>query len=230
MLIAIVEISNPDKRAVCETLVRSGYTCEEFKSPDEFMARMQAVIFDLLIVKCDAVDAKVMAFIQTLRSTVGPFLPILVSSREGSQTDIEASLRAGANECTAFGTSKDVLLRSIATWLRWAQYNTTREKQFRVGGYQVCVSRRSIQVRDRTIQLTEKQFDVAMALLTNIGRILSRDHICNLVWGVQLNSFSRRIDTHISALRSELLLDGKNGLQLLTIYGVGYRLMMVDHS
>jgi two-component system response regulator RegX3 len=87
---------------------------------------------------------------------------------------------------------------------------------------------RSFRVHDQTIHLSERQFRIATAFFMNTGRVLTRDHISSLVWGHPVLMHSRRIDTHVYLVRDKLRLDGKHGLHLLTVYGVGYRLAMVD--
>lgn len=228
MLIAIVEVSNHNDHCIEKTLLKSGYQCTAFQTPDAFLAAADNVIFDLILVECDAVCSNVVAFVHLLRGRFGTFMPILLLSRSESEADAERSVLAGANECVPRATSEDRFLSYLAAWLRWAHYSTVKDKHFGVGRYRVMVPQRRVHVGDQTIRLTEKQFDIATAFLMNIGRVLTRDHLCNLVWGFQLGTVSRRVDTHVSQLRDKLLLDGRYGLQLLTIYGVGYRLVMVD--
>jgi two-component system response regulator RegX3 len=75
----------------------------------------------------------------------------------------------------------------------------------------MIVPQRTIRVGDHTIRLTETQFHIATAFLMNIGRIITRDHLRNLVRGVRLDSFFRQVDTHVSQLRDRLLLDARHG-------------------
>jgi DNA-binding response OmpR family regulator len=65
-------------------------------------------------------------------------------------------------------------------------------------------------------------------LFRNIGRLLSRKHLLEAVWGIEAEVSSRSLDTHISRLRGKLGLTPDNGYRLSAIYSVGYRLEAVS--
>ena len=70
--------------------------------------------------------------------------------------------------------------------------------------------------------------EVAVFLFQNIGRLLSRKHLLEAVWGIEAEVSSRSLDTHVSRLRSKLGLVPENGYRLAAIYSVGYRLELVN--
>jgi len=70
-------------------------------------------------------------------------------------------------------------------------------------------------------------FDLAVLFLRNVGRLLPRSHIHESVWGTIGAVTSRTLDTHVSRIRNKLGLLPKNGWQLKSIYGHGYRLEQV---
>jgi two-component system, OmpR family, response regulator RegX3 len=74
------------------------------------------------------------------------------------------------------------------------------------------------------IELTTKDFELAVLFLRNVGRLLSRSHIHKAVWGPTGVVTSRTIDTHVSRIRNKLGLVPRNGWQLKSVYGHGYRL------
>jgi len=77
---------------------------------------------------------------------------------------------------------------------------------------------------DEVLELTAKDFDLAVLFLRNVGRLLSRRHIRERVWGVSQELNSRTLDTHVSRVRSKLRLLPAHGWRLAAVYGHGYRL------
>ncbi|MCK7492921.1 MAG: helix-turn-helix domain-containing protein [Comamonadaceae bacterium] len=70
-----------------------------------------------------------------------------------------------------------------------------------------------------------------MFLLRNLGRLLSRGHILETVWGLAGEISTRTVDTHVSRLRGKLGLTPEYGWRLTSIYQHGYRLeRLVDPS
>nr|WP_281397617.1 helix-turn-helix domain-containing protein [endosymbiont of Lamellibrachia barhami] len=75
-----------------------------------------------------------------------------------------------------------------------------------------------------SIELTEKEFQLAWILFSNVGRLLSRDHLLETVWGFGPGLVTRTVDTHMSRLRRKLSLVPENGWRLKAVYHQGYRL------
>ena len=76
--------------------------------------------------------------------------------------------------------------------------------------------------------LTQKVLDLAVYVFQNPGKLMSRDHLLNKVWGLNTDVDTRTVDTHISRLRKKLALDGRNGWRMAPVYGYGYRFDRVD--
>jgi two-component system alkaline phosphatase synthesis response regulator PhoP len=91
-----------------------------------------------------------------------------------------------------------------------------------VGGVSLDVARHVVTVGGRPVELTPKEFDLLHALLDAAGRVLSREHLLNRVWGYAHADEieSRTVDVHIRRLRAKL---GAEERRIATIKGVGYR-------
>jgi DNA-binding response OmpR family regulator len=83
-------------------------------------------------------------------------------------------------------------------------------------------SRASVNGQD--IVLTQKEFAIALFLFRHAGRLVSRGHLFEAVWGRGAELSSRTVDTHVSRVRSKLRLQPENGYRLVPVYGYGYRL------
>ena len=80
----------------------------------------------------------------------------------------------------------------------------------------------------REVILTDKEFELAAFLFRNLGRLLSRGHLLEAVWGRNPDLATRTVDTHISRVRSKLNLRPENGFRLTPTYNFGYRLEKID--
>ena len=79
-------------------------------------------------------------------------------------------------------------------------------------------------VGDQAISLTNKEFQLALLLFRNSGRLLSRSYILENVWGVRSELSTRTVDTHVSRLRNKLGIRPDRGWRLNAVYHHGYRL------
>ncbi|MBN3750130.1 winged helix-turn-helix transcriptional regulator, partial [Burkholderia sp. Se-20373] len=81
--------------------------------------------------------------------------------------------------------------------------------------------RRTIEIDNKIIDVTPREFDVVEFLLDNMNKIVPRQAIQEAVWGRELGVSSRTLDTHISRIRSKLQLDHDKNLRIIPIYAVG---------
>ena len=79
----------------------------------------------------------------------------------------------------------------------------------------------SVEVDEKEVAVTLKEFQLLCYLLLNKGIVLSREQIMQAVWDIPFEMESRTIDMHIMSLRQKL---GGEGAAIRTIRGVGYRL------
>lgn len=74
------------------------------------------------------------------------------------------------------------------------------------------------------VELSPREFDLALYLFRNVGKLVPRELIEQAVWGRSIGPDSRTLATHISKLRLKLDLNQKNGVRLVSVYSHGYRL------
>lgn len=77
---------------------------------------------------------------------------------------------------------------------------------------------------NQVVQLTEREFALALLFFSNMGVLLSRDAIFKAVWKRSDVTNSRALDTHIHRVRLKLVLSPERGFVLRPVYGFGYRL------
>jgi two-component system, OmpR family, response regulator len=100
--------------------------------------------------------------------------------------------------------------------------STDEPRVLSVGPVVLDPSRHGVSVHGRPLELTPKEFDLLQALLVAAGRVLSREHLLNHVWGYARADEieSRTVDVHVRRLRAKL---GDAGQRIATVKSVGYR-------
>ena len=97
-----------------------------------------------------------------------------------------------------------------------------------VGNIVIDSDRRSAIVSGQPAELAPKEFLLADYMLRNVGRLLSREHIYESVWGRNAPGHLRTVDQHVSQVRIKLKLMPQHGWKLSSVYQRGYRLERVD--
>ncbi len=78
------------------------------------------------------------------------------------------------------------------------------------------------------VELTPKEFELAVTLFRNVGRLLSRGHLQETVWGRSGDLATRTVDTHVSQVRKKLDLRPESGYRVVPVYNYGYRLERLE--
>jgi two-component system, OmpR family, phosphate regulon response regulator PhoB len=104
-------------------------------------------------------------------------------------------------------------------------YPSNSTAVFELGPYRFDARQQSVSLRGKPVQLSGTQFRLAMLFFSNVGRVLSRDHIFAMVWGREFRESTRTIDSHVSWLRLVLHIEPINHVRLQPVYKSGYRLL-----
>ncbi len=81
---------------------------------------------------------------------------------------------------------------------------------------------RRVFMKDKEISLTAKETDLLELLLTNPGKVYSRDKLLNVVWGYEYPGDARTVDVHVRRLREKLEDNPAEPEYVFTKWGVGY--------
>jgi DNA-binding response OmpR family regulator len=159
------------------------------------------------------------------------------------QADLVSQVLSGAgHSCQTFDNAKDLLgqLRKDGTdllimdWqvpdlpgnevLRRAYPSQNGSEQLQFGPYVFETRPGRLLMDGQPIDVTHKEFYLALLFFRNIGRPLSRAFIHESVWVRETAVPSRTMDTHVSRVRNKLQLRPENGFRLVPVYSYGYRL------
>jgi DNA-binding response OmpR family regulator len=88
------------------------------------------------------------------------------------------------------------------------------------GALSISQAERQVQVDGQEIDLTPKEYDLLVLLISHPGWVFKREVLLQQVWGDSYEGFDRTIDNHVTRLRRKL---GQVGEKIETVWGVGYR-------
>ena len=92
------------------------------------------------------------------------------------------------------------------------------------GDLYICLENRFVSVRDRTIELTAKEFDILALLSMHPRRVFTYEMITELVWKEEYDTYSRKaIINHISNLRKKLKISPDTPDYIKSVHSVGYK-------
>jgi two-component system response regulator RegX3 len=91
------------------------------------------------------------------------------------------------------------------------------------GGLRLDVESRIVTVVEANLALTRLEFDLLNMLLTNTGRVMTRERLLEQVWGYDFVGDTRAVDSAIKRLRAKLRGASTEADSIEAVRGVGYR-------
>ncbi len=151
--------------------------------------------------------------------------PILMLTARTSEIDTVVGLELGANDYIAKPVRLRELVARVKAHLREAPHSKPVASGIKLGELTIDVDSRTVRVGDRDVDLTFKEFELLLAMAKQPNRVFSRDQLFSQVWGSDFLGESRTVDVHIRYLREKLEDTPSQPKHILTVRGVGYRLV-----
>jgi len=153
-------------------------------------------------------------------------MPILMLTAKSDDMDKIMGLEYGADDyITKPFNILEVKARIKAILRRNSRKNTKeQEKSHRVvvQDLEMDTESRRVFVSGKEINLTAKEFDLLELLLTNPGKVYSREQLLNIVWGFEYPGDVRTVDVHVRRLREKIEPNPSDPHYVYTKWGVGY--------
>ena len=214
MKILVVEDEAPSRDLISINLQLVGY--EVFTAEDGIIAEKflenQKVDLILLDVMIPGIDG--FSLIEKIKKHNTPV--IFVTAKE-SVLDRVKGLRLGAEDYIIKPFETIELLARVEVVLR--RYNKNKQT-IKFKNIEVDTEQRIVNLNNKEVYLTVKEYELLVLLLQNKNMALSRDQILERVWGFEYGGETRTVDIHIQRIREKL--DLKNNIK--TVFKVGYRL------
>ena len=148
-------------------------------------------------------------------------IPIIMLTVKHEETDKIVGLELGADDYLTKPFSPKELVARIKAILRRTQEPAPQEV-ITIGDLHIDLGKHLVRVKEKSIELTSKEFELLRVFLEAKGRVLSREALLDRVWGLEpsLEIETRTVDVHVGQLRRKLKSEAK---RLITVKNVGYR-------
>jgi DNA-binding response OmpR family regulator len=227
MRIAVLDDDRSQTDLVCQVLTAAGHACHPFLSGKEMLNQLRRESYDMLIIDWQVPDLSGPEVLSWAREKLPANLPVLFMTSRSGEDDIVAGLAAGADDYMIKPIRRGELVARVQALLRRAYPSQSPVEQIQFGDYIFESRSCRLTIGSSPVDVTQKEFDLALLFFRNLGRPLSRAYILEAVWSRDVEIPSRTMDTHVSRVRSKLRLRPEHGFRLAPVYSYGYRLEQI---
>jgi len=223
-LILVVDDEQSYRDALAVALQREGFLVETAADGPEAIERFDAarpalVLLDVMLPKISGIDV-----CRELRSRSR--VPIIMVTARNAEIDAVVGLEVGADDYV----TKPFRLRELIARVRAALRRIPVSEQeidsddvVDVGHVRLDPIRHEVYVRGVPVAFPLKEFELLEILMTNAGRVLTRDVLIDRIWCPNYFGDTKTLDVHVKRLRSKIEIDPANPKCIVTVRGVGYR-------
>lgn len=205
---------------VCDFLRRDGYETLSAADGEEALEVFRAnpdislVILDIMMPKIDGWEV-----CRTIRETSN--VPVIMLTARSQEFDELTGFEAGADDYVIKPCSPSVLMKRVAALLRRdnAKVMTTK---FTIGELTLDSEAHDVYLEGKSVVLALKEYSILYKLISNQGRVFSREQLLDDIWGFDFEGDMRTVDSHVARLRTKLGEWGSKHIK--TIYGTGYKI------
>ena len=220
----IIEDELPMRTALKDCLEAEGYrvlTAVEGESGLDraLKEKPDLVLLDIMLPKLDG-----FAVCAELRRLANP-VPVLMLTAKGQVEDRVTGLDAGADDYLVKPFSTDELLARVRALLRRTRKHGRAPTTLKFGDVEIDLLKQTAVRGRKKLHLTTKEFAMLRLMAGLQGEPVTRERFLDVVWGYTAFPTTRTVDNHIAGLRARLETDPEAPRWILTVHGVGYKLL-----
>ena len=178
------------------------------------------IILDLMIPKMDGYE-----LCRKVRNE-GIDTPILMLTALSEEMDRVKGLDLGADDYVTKPFSVPELLARIRAIMRRVQSSSDLPDHLHFDDVYIDFKKFKAEKTGQALKLSRKEFGVLRLLTSCIGQVITRNEMLDEVWGHESYPTTRTVDNHIASLRAKLEDDPSKPCHLITVHGVGYKLVL----
>ena len=220
--LAIIDDDQEILTLLDEYLAKNGFEVEGFADGEAFLSR-DVTEFSLLILDIGLPGIDGLEICRTLRQTSS--IPIIMLTAASDDLDRILGLELGADDYLGKPFNPRELLARIKALLR--RTHTDSEEEISSSQIDINSAARKASIAGTELELTGAEFDLLCVFHKNLGTVLSRNEIGELLHGRRVDPLDRSIDTNVSRLRQKLS-DHFEGDIIQSVRGKGYVLLLKE--
>ena len=221
MKILIVEDEIGLLESVQSYLSDEGFSCESSATLKDAEEKVSLYLYDCLLIDINLPDGSGLDLIEPAKKRNANAGIIIVSAKETLEDRIKG-LNLGADDYLVKPFHLSELNARIQSLLRRIKFDGDEFITF--NEIIINPAERLVTVLNKPIKLTKKEFDLLLYFISNKDRILTKESICEYLWGDYADNAGSLdfVYTHIKNLRKKIIdLGGEDYIH--TVYGVGYK-------
>jgi len=220
--LAIIDDDQEILTLLDEYLAKNGFEVEGFADGEAFLSRDETE-FSLLILDIGLPGIDGLEICRRLRQKSS--IPIIMLTAASDDLDRILGLELGADDYLGKPFNPRELLARIKALLR--RTHTDSEGEISDDQIEINYAARKASIAGTELELTGAEFDLLCVFHKNLGTVLSRNEIGELLHGRRIDPLDRSIDTNVSRLRQKLS-DHFEGEIIQSVRGKGYVLLLKE--
>ena len=214
-------------RILMEELSEAEYICTGCDNGQDALLRLRQEEFDLVVLDWTMPDFTGIDISKRLRST-GNYTPILMLTARDDTDERVLALDTGIDDYLTKPFEIKELQARIRSILRRVNYEKSASNELQsieIDNLKIDIISHHVARGDRSINLSNKEYELLKHLVKNINQIQKRETIIESIWGENFVGDPNVLDVYIGYLRKKVEWSGEPQL-IHTVRGVGFMAMV----
>ena len=218
--ILIAEDDKELRQLFSHVLTKNGYSVKGVANGQEALDAMDKEYYDLIIsdIMMPVVDGY--ELVRMLRDA-GNTTPVLMITAKDSFDDMRTGFMSGTDDYMVKPINVNEMVLRVQALLRRAQM--INERRLVIGNTTLEVDSLTVTTENESFILPQKEFMLLYKMASYPGKILTRQHLMDEIWGYENESDTHTVDVHIGRLRERFR--DSNDFKIVTMRGVGYKVV-----
>jgi len=221
MKILLTEDEKELAKSIMDFLSKEGIFCKLADTFHEAKSLLHIYEYDFALVDIMLPDGTGIDLISIIKQRQ-PQCGIIVISAKGALDDKLRGLEIGADDYLTKPFHLAELNARIKSVMRRKDFDGANK--IKIKELLIDIDKRELFVKNNYIELTRREYDILLFIVSNKERVVTKEAITEHIWGDDSNSFDNLnfVYTHIKNLRKKLK-DAGCGDYLKSVYGIGYK-------
>lgn len=206
-------------------LEQEGYRVEGVGNGKDALSKMSSIKPSLIVLDLMLPDIDGFEVCREIRKKSD--VPILMLTARKEDIDKIVGLELGADDYITKPFNPRELVARVKAILRRYKAGLKSGEAIEVGNLRIDPARREATIGGQPLRLRTKEFDLLATLAQNLGVVLTRDRLLEIVWETDYYGETRTVDIHINHLRDKL--SGAN-ISIETVRGIGYKMILKSET
>lgn len=204
------------------SLEQDGYVIDTAHVSKDIVDKIDKSQYHLILLDLILSDSNGLAVCQAIREISQ--VPIIIITEKDEDINKILALEYGADDYLVKPFNVLELKARIKAILRRVNFTNVEltNQIVEFNGFTINTVGRKVTIKDRNINLTGKEFDLFFILISNPGRVFTREELLELVWGYAYFGDLRTVDVHIRRIREKIEKDASDARYIMTKWGEGY--------